>query len=155
MNINYLNIYNNLIKLTTNKKLYKHLQRQDIFADRLIILLLHFALFLKAFKDPTNKDILQEIYDFVFRQLELSLREIGYGDQTINKKMKNYINFFHSIISDLETWNILQNDQKINILSKITDCALKDEILVNYFDDYYNNLLKFNLNFYIKSVLEP
>jgi cytochrome b pre-mRNA-processing protein 3 len=41
---------------------------------------------------------LQEIYDFVFRQLELSIREIGYGDQSINKKMKDYLNLFHSII---------------------------------------------------------
>ena len=29
---------------------------------------------------------LQEISDFNFRQLELSLREIGYSDQSINKK---------------------------------------------------------------------
>ena len=36
--------------------------------------------------------LLQEIYDFNFRQLELSIREIGYGDQSINKKMKDYIN---------------------------------------------------------------
>jgi cytochrome b pre-mRNA-processing protein 3 len=41
--------------------------------------------------------ILQEIYDFNFRQLELSIREIGYGDQSINKKMKDYINLFHAM----------------------------------------------------------
>ena len=38
------------------------------------------------------KSILQDIYDFIFRQIELSIREIGYGDQSINKKMKDYLN---------------------------------------------------------------
>ena len=44
-----------------------------------------------------SKKILQEIYDFNFRQLELSIREIGYGDQSINKKMKDYINVFQKL----------------------------------------------------------
>ena len=65
--------------------------------NRLIFFLLHFAFYLKNFKNDQNKGILQDIYDFNFRQLELSIREIGYGDQSINKKMKDYINLFHSI----------------------------------------------------------
>ena len=73
------------------------LNKQDTFSDRLILFLLHFAFFLKVYKNDENKKILQEIYDFNFRQLELSIREIGYGDQSINKKMKDYINLFHSI----------------------------------------------------------
>ena len=94
MNEKYLYIYNNLINLTRNKDLYKSLNREDNFSDRLTLFLLHFAFFLKNFKNEENKIILQEIYDFNFRQLELSIREIGYGDQSINKKMKDYINFF-------------------------------------------------------------
>ncbi len=88
----YLNIYNNLINFSRNKDLYKGLNREDNFADRLTLFLLHFTFFLKNFKNDHNKKILQEIYDFNFRQLELSIREIGYGDQSINKKMKEYIN---------------------------------------------------------------
>ena len=45
---------------------------------------------------------MQELYDYFFRQLELSIREIGYGDATINKKMKNYINVFHSMLNEIE-----------------------------------------------------
>ena len=78
--MNYINLYNNLIKLTTNKLLYKNLNKQDSFNDRLIIFLLHFAFFLKNYKSAENEKILQDIYDFNFRQLELSIREIGYGD---------------------------------------------------------------------------
>ena len=86
MNSKYLNIYNNLIKLTTNKKLYFYLDKQDDFSDRLKILLLHMAFFFKVSKKNEEKRKLQEIYDFLFRQLELSIREIGYGDQSIIKK---------------------------------------------------------------------
>ena len=101
MNKKYINVYNNLINFTRNKDLYKHLNREDNFADRLTLFLLHFSFFLKNFKSEENKNILQEIYDYNFRQLELSIREIGYGDQSINKKMKNYINMFHSMVSEI------------------------------------------------------
>jgi cytochrome b pre-mRNA-processing protein 3 len=89
----YINIYNNLINLTRNKKLYLNLKRNDVFSDRLLLFLLHFSFFVKNFKDKESKKTLQKIYDFNFRQLELSIREIGYGDQTINKKMKDLYKF--------------------------------------------------------------
>ena len=103
--MNYINLYNNFIKLTTNKSLYKDHDKQDTFNDRLVLFLIHFAFFLKVFKSGENEKKLQEIYDFNFRQLELSIREIGYGDQSINKKMKDYINLFHAIVSDIHFWD--------------------------------------------------
>ena len=112
MSKNYINIYNNLIKLTTNKNLYKGFTNQDTFSDRLILFLIHFAFFLKIYKNENNSSILQEIYDFNFRQLELSIREIGYGDQSINKKMKDYINLFHSIISEIHYWDDFSKIEK-------------------------------------------
>ena len=45
MNKNYLNIYNNLVKLTRNKELYLNLKNNDTFSDRLIVLLFHLAFF--------------------------------------------------------------------------------------------------------------
>ena len=107
MNEKYLYIYNNFINLTRNKDLYSSLDRDDNFSDRLTLFLLHFAFFLKNFKNEENKISLQEIYDFNFRQLELSIREIGYGDQSINKKMKDYINLFHSMVSEIHFWKNL------------------------------------------------
>ena len=80
--------------------------------------MLHFAFFLKDFKNKENKDILQDIYDFTFRQLELSIREIGYGDQSINKKMKDYINIFYSILDKINNWNNLDNVKKGKILGQ-------------------------------------
>ena len=86
--------------------MYNGLKKQDSFSDRLILFLVHFAFFLKVYKNKENTQILQKIYDFNFRQLELSIREIGYGDQSINKKMKVYINLFHSILSEIHLYNL-------------------------------------------------
>ena len=153
--MNYINVYNNLIKLTTNKLLYKNLVKQDSFNDRLVIFLLHFAFFLKNYKKKENEKILQEIYDFNFRQLELSIREIGYGDQSINKKMKDYINVFHAIISDIHFWNDHDLVKKKNIISKFLENFQNIDELVEYFDEYLHNLSKKTLNSYLKSVINP
>ena len=152
MKSNYINIYNNLIKLTTNKNLYKHFDKQDTFSDRLIFFLIHFAFFLKNYKNEKNSKLLQEIYDFNFRQLELSLREIGYGDQSINKKMKDYINLFHSIISEIHFWESYDKNEKIKKISLFFDNLQKIDYLVEYFDDFNIDLSKKNLNYFLKSV---
>ena len=152
MNTKYLNIYNNLIKLTTNKNLYKGFKRQDEFSDRLVFFLIHFAFFLKTFKNENNSKLLQEIYDYNFRQLELSIREIGYGDQSINKKMKDYINLFHSIVSEIHFWENLDKSQKKKKITMFLDDLDENDYLIEYFDDFIEDLLKKNLNYYIKGV---
>ena len=152
MDFKYINIYNNFINLTTNKSLYKGLDKQDVFSDRLIFFLIHFAFFLNVYKSKENSNILQKIYDFNFRQLELSVREIGYGDQSINKKMKDYINLFHSIISDIHYWSELNRSQKEKIISTFLENFNKIDYLVDYFDKYRENLEKKTLNSYLKSV---
>jgi len=153
MNNNYINIYNILINYTRNKKLYTSLNREDNFSDRLTLFLLHFAFFLKNFKNTENKQILQEIYDFNFRQLELSIREIGYGDQSINKKMKVYINLFHSMINEIHFWDDLKKDEKNQKLSIFLEDFNKIEELVDYFEDFKLNLTKKNLNYLLKGVI--
>ena len=155
MNDKYLNVYNNLINFTRNKDLYKNLNREDIFSDRLTLYLLHFAFFLKNFKNDENRKILQEIYDFNFRQLELSIREIGYGDQSINKKMKDYINLFHSMVSELHFWDTLSNSQKLKKISLFLSDFQNINDLLDYFEHFNSDLSKKNLNYYLKSVINP
>ena len=155
MSKNFIYIYNNLINYTRNKDLYKSLNREDNFSDRLTLFLLHFSFFLKNFKNEENKNILQEIYDFNFRQLELSIREIGYGDQSINKKMKDYINLFHSMVSEIHFWNNLSKTQKLDKFSIFLTDFNKIDQLLDYFDLFDQNLSKKTLNSYLKSVCNP
>jgi len=152
MNNQYLHIYNNLINFTRNKDLYKGLNREDIFSDRLTLFLLHFSFFLKNYKNEQNKNLLQEIYDFNFRQLELSIREMGYGDQSINKKMKDYINLFHSMVSEVHFWDNLSKNKKLDKISNFLSDFKNIDDLTDYFDKFNTNLSKKTLNSYLKSV---
>ena len=154
MNSKYINIYNNLVNLTRNKDLYIKLNKQDTFSDRLIFLLLHLAFFLKRFKNDSNKALLQDIYDFIFRQLELSIREIGYGDQTINKKMKVYINLFYAMLDKIHDWDTSSNELKKSILLSFLDKNIYHDDLIGYIDEYIKNLSNNSLNFYIKGVVK-
>ena len=134
MNKKYINIYNNLVNLTRNKELYKDFKNQDTFSDRLLFFLLHFAFFLKEYKSNKDKDILQEIYDFIFRQMELSVREIGYGDQTINKKMKDYLNLFYAMIDKIDDWDKLSNNSKISVLATFLENVIDFEYMIIFLD---------------------
>ena len=143
-----------MINLTRNKKLYLSLQRKDNFSDRLIFFLLHFSFFLKNFKKTSEKKLLQDIYDYIFKQLELSIREIGYGDQSINKKMKIYINHFHGMLSDVHFWNDLSMQKKRNFLNNYLSDYEKLDDIIDYFDDFDNNLAKNTLINFSKSVIK-
>ncbi len=151
----YLYLYNNLINYTRNKDLYKNLNREDIFSDRLTLFLLHFSFFLKNYKNDENKSVLQEIYDFNFRQLVLSIREIGYGDQSINKKMKDYINLFHSMVSEIHFWDKLNRNEKLDKISLFLTEFRNINDLIDYFDRLNLNLSKKTFNSYLKGVINP
>ena len=153
MKKDFLNIYNNLIKLTRNKILYENMSNNESFSDRLIIFFFHFAFFLKLYKKQTSKENLQNLYDFIFKQIELSIREIGYGDASINKKMKNYINFFYNILGKIENWEILSTNNKLMILSDFLDVDIRNSFLAYYFDKYINYLTNNTLNSHIKGVI--
>ena len=151
---NYINIYNNLVKLTRNKELYKDFKNQDTFSDRLIFFLLHFAFFLKIYKENNDKKLLQEIYDQTFRQVELSVREIGYGDQSINKKMKDYLNLFYGMIDKIHDWDNLSSESRSELLEIFLDNAINADDLVDYFEKYRLKLLNNTLNSHIKGVVK-
>ena len=97
---------------------------------------------------------MQDIYDYIFRQLELSIREIGYGDQTINKKMKDYLNLFYGMIGKIHNWEDLNVNSKKSILLNFIDNNADIDYLIDYFDKYKFNLSNNTLNFHIKGVFK-
>ena len=66
--------------------------------------------------------------------------------------MKDYINLFHSIISEIHFWNELEFAKKKEILSKFLDNFDNIDYLVDYFNNFSEDLSKNNLNSYLKSV---
>ena len=152
MNDYHLRIYNNLIKLTRNKLLYNN-NKQDTFYDRLIIFFFHLSFLLKIYKKKESKDELQEFFDFCVRQIELSIREIGYGDASINKKMKEYVNLLFSIIDKIDSWDDKDSKDKANIFKIYIDDILNYEDLIDYFEKYRNFLIKNTFKNLTKDIL--
>ncbi len=154
MKNDYLNIYNNLIKLTRNKSLYYSLKNNDTFSDRLIILLLHFSFFLKTYKNSLSKEEAQDLFDFIVRQIELSIREIGYGDVSVNKKMKDYVNLFYSILEKIENWDIFDSSKKTKLLGDLMNIKDDNDLFIEYFDKYSHFLTKNSLKNFTKDIIE-
>ena len=153
MNNNFLNIYNNLIKLTRNKILYENMSNNESFSDRLIMFFLHFAFFLKIYKNQASKENLQNLYDYIFKQIELSIREIGYGDASINKRMKEYVNLMYAIIDKVELWEKLDSTDKSKFFSEFIEVNKESSFFASYFEKYLKYLSKNSFNFFTKEVI--
>ncbi len=154
MNNEYLNIYNNLVKLTRNKNLYLKLKNNDTFSDRLIILLFHFSFFLQIYKKELPKSEAQKLFDFFIRQIELSIREIGYGDVSVNKKMKDYVNLFYSILDKIDKWESLDNKKKTALIGSFLNLRDENDEMSIYYSKYRDFLIKNTLKIFTKDILE-
>ena len=135
-NKNYINIYNNLIKFSRNKSIFSLFTENDTFSDRLLIFLFHFGFFLKEYKNTQDKKLLQEVFDYIFKELEISIREIGYGDASINKKMKTYVNSLYSILEKINNWDNLNTSEKNQIFASFFNLNGDNTKLINYFEKY-------------------
>ena len=135
-------IYNNLVKLSRNIYFYKDIKLEDKLENRIILIFAHLVIILVCLKkSQVYKDLSQEIYDNIFLNIENSLREMGHGDVTVNKKMKNLNQIFHDL---LVKFLDKKKQRKINVNEMIKFLFLlnkSEEISVklnNYFDKYYN-----------------
>ena len=154
MNKEFINIYNNLVNLSRNKNIYYFFTNKDTFSDRLLIFLFHLAFFLKNYKSKIDQKYMQNFYDYTFRQIELDIREIGYGDQSVNKKMKTYINMLYSIIEKINNWENYDKNDKLKIFNLYIENKDNNQKIVDYFEKYYVYLTKISLNLFIKSVID-
>ena len=84
----------------------------------------------------------------------MSIREIGYGDQSINKKMKDYLNLFYGMIDKIHDWDNLTIESRASILETFLDNPVNIDFMVDYFEKYRLNLLNNTLNSHIKGVVK-
>ena len=119
----------------------------------MIIFFFHLAFLLKEFKNIEKKENLQKFFDYSIRQIELSIREIGYGDASINKKMKDYVNLLFSIIDKIEKWESYNTEQKKEIFGNYIEENNNYDKYVSYFDKYRFFLSKNTFNNLAKDIL--
>ena len=113
----------------------------DTFETRLYLIFIHLSILMIIFKKKNSK-FDQKLYDSLFHNIENNLRELGFGDVTVNKKMK----VFNKILYDILL--------KINI-SKEGDFKLNYQLISSYFlvlnnekDQKYLEFKKYFDNFY-------
>ncbi len=131
-----------MVKLSRNVYFYKDINLEDKLENRVIIIFAHLAIILNCLKNnKMNKSISQELYDNVFLNIENNLREMGHGDVTVNKKMKDLNQVFHDILLKFVDEKYSKKI-KINEIMKFLFVTKKnDEISVklnDYFIKYYN-----------------
>ena len=69
--------------------------------------------------------------------------------------MKDYINLFHSMVSEIHFWkNLDRSQKKEKFLIFLSDFREIDHLL-DYFEEFNDKLSKKTLNSYIKSVNNP
>ena len=82
-------LYNKLVELSRNKFFYRETDLPDTFESRILLIFFHLGIiFNSKKKGATNKKNNQEIFDSIFINIENHIRELGYGDVAVNKKMK-------------------------------------------------------------------
>ena len=113
-------LYNRLIKLSRNKFFYENLKLSDDFETRVLLVFFHFGIVLKIAKGTKYHKKSQEIFDNVFLNIEYHIRELGYGDVAVNKKMKTLSKIFYDILYNIEKND---NDSFFEI----------DNLLIKYF----------------------
>ena len=115
--MNIENLYNKILLDARNPDIFSRFI-EDSLNNKIIIFLTFLSkIFNKMDENDKNYQIL---FDYIFHRIETDLRELGYGDMSVNKKMKVIVTKFYSILLDFKNFD---NKDKLN----------KVEILVKYF----------------------
>ena len=152
-------LYNKLVDLSRNIYFYKKISLKDNFETRINLIFVHFSLLLIIFKKK-RINFPQEIFDNIFTNIEYHIRELGYGDVAVNKKMKTLTRVFYDILLkiDKNETDVFKTNNKILItyfdLVSGNKSKLSDN-LTDYFNKFYNycfelksdNMLKGQINF--------
>jgi cytochrome b pre-mRNA-processing protein 3 len=150
-------LYNKLVELSRNLFFYKELGLKDNFETRIILIFMHFSIIINLHK---NGKFSQKIFDNIFQNIEYHLRELGYGDVTVNKKMKILNKIFYDILLKIEdktkksfTINekiITEHFKEMNI-DKSVFIGKMGHYLVSFhnfcFELDHNSMLKGQINF--------
>ncbi len=90
-------IYQNIVKISRSKFFYLDYGLDDSFETRFDLVIFHsFMIFYYyKIKKIKNSNISQGLFDHMFNDFENNLREMGFGDIAVNKKMKVLIRAFY------------------------------------------------------------
>ena len=143
-----------MVNLSRNIFFYKEIALKDNFETRINLIFIHFSVILLIFKKK-NKDFPQDIFDNIFLNIEYHIREIGYGDVTVNKKMKVMTRIFYDILLKINKSKSEVFETNNQIFKTYFDHSSENtSILIDnlslYFKDFYNFCFELNTNNMLK-----
>ena len=94
-------MYNTLLTLSRNILFYNKINLSDRFETRIYLMFIHFSIMMIISKNKGTK-FDQSSYDSFFNNIEYNIRELGYGDVSVNKKMKDYNKILYDILLKLK-----------------------------------------------------
>ena len=151
-------LYNNILLLSRNRIFYTKFNLSDTFKNRIYLIFIHISfLFIKIKQNKDNdvyKTFFQKIFDLLFYKIELNIREIGYGDVSVNKNMKNYINLFYNILETADIWEKLNKHDQQKVFLKYLNIRCNNTKIMNYFEKYLNYLKNNTFNSLLKGVIK-
>ena len=132
---------------------YNRISLKDSFETRIYLMFMHFSIILIVFKFK-KIEFPQYSYDNLFACVENNLRELGFGDVGVNKKMKELNKIFYDILL-----KILPDNKKIKINKKL---ILKyfdyikesDNQKYDLFDQYLTNFYHFCFELHPKNMIK-
>ena len=144
-------IYQNIIQRSRSKFFYLNMGIEDNFESRFDIIILHSFIifyFLKNLSEDEKK-LSQYLFDFMFEDFDNNLREMGFGDIAVNKKMKVFITAFYGRISNYSKG---VDQIKNNLDNEILNQAILNNLykgkgtnmsFLNFFEQYIIRNLEF------------
>ena len=104
----------------------------------------HFSIILIIYKKK-GKIFNQASYDNLFHSIENNLRELGLGDVSVNKKMKDLNKILYDILLKIDKSKEIKNEFEINgkIISEYLNQKNQKKVenlkdIMNYFNDFFN-----------------
>ena len=139
------NLYNIILLLSRKKLFYTKFNLIDTFQNRIHLIFIHISfIFIKMRKDNKGKVykiFYQKVFDLIFNKIEVNMREIGFGDTTINKNMRFLVKTFYNILFNCEKYKKMTLDDKYKFfieyleLNNIKNSIINKDI-IEYFDKY-------------------
>ena len=138
-------MYNILLTLSRNTFFYYKIQLPDNFETRIYLMFMHFSIMMIVFKKKSKK-FDQKTYDLLFGKIENNLRELGFGDVSVNKKMKEFNKILYDILLKIELKE--NNQDTFNINHKLVATYFKElnkvkSIEYIEFESYFSNFYHF------------
>ncbi len=149
-------MYNTLLVLSRNSFFYKTVGLKDSFETRIYLMFIHFSILMIIFKKKGSK-LDQKSYDFFFHNIEYNLRELGFGDVTVNKKMKDLNKILYDILLKIDNKKDINNSFELNqsLIIKYFD-VLKGNNNSKYtnFEKYFSNFFNFCFELSLDNMLK-